>query len=74
MHEQRMTSRTAASPPEERLLDYIYCRIVEHKESPEVVAFRMKKEGLDYAVCAKTIYNLIDQGKVPSRYISDNGD
>ena len=30
-----------------------------------MVASSMKKNGLEYAVCAKTIYNLIDQGKVP---------
>jgi len=45
--------------------EYIRCRIVEHKESPDVVAHRMKKAGLAGAVCTKTIYNYIDDHVIP---------
>ena len=45
--------------------EYIRCRIVEHKESPDVVAHRMKKAGMAGAVCTKTIYNYIDEGIIP---------
>jgi IS30 family transposase len=45
--------------------EFIRCRIVEHKESPDVVAFRMRQAGMDTAVCAKTLYNYIDQDVIP---------
>ncbi len=49
---------------DEQLAEYLRERIVKHRESPETVASRMRKELLEYAVCAKTIYNLIDRGQV----------
>ena len=64
-YERRMSGRTKVKPIDERLAEYLHSRIVKHKESPEVVAARMKKKHLEYAVCAKTIYNLIDRGLVP---------
>lgn len=65
IYERRMGGRTEVKPMDERLAAYLRSRIVKHKESPEVVASRMKKNRLEYAVCAKTIYNLIDRGLVP---------
>lgn len=64
-YERRMGGRTAIKPIDKRLSEYLCSRIVKHKESPEAIAGRMKKNRLEYAVCAKTIYNLIDRGLVP---------
>ena len=64
-YEARMRARGAQAVIDKRLQKYLYHGIVELRESPAVVAARMKKEGLEYAVCTKTIYNLIDQGKIP---------
>lgn len=63
--QRRMGGRTEVKPMDERLAVYLRSRIIKHKESPEAVAARMKKKHLEYAVCAKTIYNLIDRGLVP---------
>ena len=65
IYERRMSGRTKPKPVDERLDEYVRVRIVKHGESPEVVAARMRQQGLEYAVCAKTIYNLIDRGMVP---------
>jgi IS30 family transposase len=46
------------------LVDFVRERIVKHKESPDVVAFRMREAGLPGAVCTKTLYNYIDQGLI----------
>ena len=64
-YERRMGGRTAVKPVDEQLAKFLRSRIVKHKESPEAVAARMKKKHLEYAVCAKTIYNLIDRGLIP---------
>lgn len=64
VYEQRMNGRTAPKPIDERLSEHLRTRIVKHKESPEVIAAGMKKKQLEYAVCAKTIYNLIDRDLV----------
>jgi len=45
--------------------EFIRCRIVEHKESPDVVAHRMKQAGMEGAVCTKTLYNYIDESVIP---------
>ena len=45
--------------------EFIRCRIVEHRESPDVVAHRMKQVGLEGAVCTKTLYNYIEDGVIP---------
>jgi len=45
--------------------EFIRCRIVDHKESPDVVAHRMKQAGMEGAVCAKTLYNYIEEGVIP---------
>jgi IS30 family transposase len=47
------------------LAEFIRCRIVDHKESPDVVAFRMRQAKLEEVVCTKTIYNYIDQDVIP---------
>jgi len=48
-----------------RILAAFVCeRIVEHRESPAVVAFRMRAACLTGAVCAKTLYTYIDQGLI----------
>ena len=48
-----------------QLAEFIRCRIVERKESPDVVAFRMRQAGMERTVCTKTIYNYIDQDVIP---------
>jgi len=65
VYERRMSGRTKPNPVGERLVKYIRVRIVKHGESPGVIAARMRQQGLEYTVCAKTIYNLIDRGMVP---------
>ncbi len=45
--------------------EFIRCRIVEHKESPDVVAHRMKRADMEGAVCTKTLYNYIDEQIIP---------
>jgi IS30 family transposase len=47
------------------LAEFIRCRIVDHEESPDVVAFRMRQAGMEQVVCTKTIYNYIDQDVIP---------
>jgi IS30 family transposase len=47
-----------------RLVEFVRDRIVGHKESPDVVAFRMRKASMEGAVCTKTLYNYIDQGLI----------
>ncbi len=46
------------------MVGYVQSRIVQHKESPAVVAFRMRKADMPGAVCTKTLYNYIDQGLI----------
>lgn len=46
------------------LVEFVRCRIVEHKESPDVVTARMRKAGMERTVCTKTLYNYIDQGLI----------
>ena len=46
------------------LVEFVCHRIVEHKESPDVVAFRMREAGLEGAVCTKTLYSYVDQGLI----------
>jgi IS30 family transposase len=46
------------------LVEFVRDRIIEHKESPDVVAFRMREAGMEGAVCTKTLYNYIDQGLI----------
>jgi len=66
LYEERMRSRTSRKAVDERLKEYLRKQILEEQRSPEVIAALMRKEPLDYAVCAKTVYNLIDQGLIPS--------
>jgi len=47
------------------LAEFIRVRIVKYKESPDVVAFRLRERGLSQSVCTKTIYNYIDQEVIP---------
>jgi len=46
------------------LVEFVRERIADHKESPAVVAFRMKEKQMDGAVCAKTLYGYIDAGLI----------
>ena len=64
-YEANMRSRGTRAVIDGRLQEHLYRCIVENGESPGVVAAGMKKACLGYAVCTKTIYNLIDQGKIP---------
>lgn len=45
--------------------EYIRCRIVDHKEAPDVVAYQMKLANMPGAVCTKTLYNYIDESVIP---------
>ena len=65
IYKKRMSSKNKKNPLDERLINHLYLHIVKDQESPEVVAAGMKKKQLEYAVCAKTIYNLIEANKVP---------
>ena len=65
IYDRRMSGRTTARPMDKRLTEHLQARILKHRESPEVVAAGMRRQCLEYAVCAKTIYNLIDRGMVP---------
>ena len=47
------------------LAEFIRCRIVEHRESPDVVASRLRQTGMAGAVCTRTLYRYIDQGVIP---------
>jgi len=44
--------------------EFIRFRMIEHKESPDVVAYRMHQAGMKGAVCTKTLYSYIDQGVI----------
>ena len=47
------------------LAEFVRCRIVEHKEAPDVVSHRMRQAGMEGFVCTKTLYSYIDQGVIP---------
>jgi len=47
-----------------KLVEYVRHRIVDHKESPDVVAHRMSKDSMEGAVCTKTLYSYIAQGLI----------
>lgn len=47
------------------LAEFVRSRIVDHKESPDVVAYRMKQAGMEESVCTKTLYNYIDKDVIP---------
>lgn len=65
VYETRMTGRTQAQSLDTRLVDHLQVCILNDQHAPEVIAARMKQEELEYAVCAKTIYNLIDRCLIP---------
>ena len=46
------------------LVEFVSRRIIDNKESPSVVAERMKVADLQGRVCAKTLYSYIDQGLI----------
>jgi transposase, IS30 family len=47
------------------MAEFVRCRIVEHRESPDVVAARMRQAGMAGAVCTRTLYRYIEQGVIP---------
>ena len=47
------------------MAQFIRWRIVDHRESPDVVASRLRQAGMDGAVCTRTLYRYIDQGVIP---------
>jgi len=47
------------------MAQFIRCRIVDHGESPDVVAARLRQAGVAGAVCTRTLYRYIDQGVIP---------
>jgi transposase, IS30 family len=46
------------------LVEFVRSRILDHRESPAVVVFRMRAAGMPGAVCTKTLYSYIDQGLI----------
>jgi IS30 family transposase len=46
------------------LVEFVRERIVEHRDSPDVVAFHMREKQMAGAVCTKTLYNYIEQGLI----------
>lgn len=46
------------------LVEFVRHRIVEHQDSPDVVAHRMRQAGMDSCVCTKTLYSYIEQGLI----------
>jgi len=44
------------------LIEFIQERMIGHKESPDVVVFRMREADMLGAVCTKTLYSYVDQG------------
>jgi IS30 family transposase len=46
------------------LVEFVRSRIIDQREAPAVVAFRMREANLTGAICTKTIYNYIDQGLI----------
>ena len=47
-----------------KLVAFVRSRIVEHRESPAVVAYRMRVGKMAGAVCAKTLYVYIEAGLI----------
>jgi IS30 family transposase len=47
------------------MAEFVRCRIVEHKEAPDVVVARMRQAGMQGAVCTRTLYRYIDDGVIP---------
>jgi IS30 family transposase len=48
----------------QELVDFVSRHIRENKESPAVVAFKLKSSGIDGVVCTNTLYSYIDQGLI----------
>ena len=46
------------------MVEYVRARILKHRESPAVVAFRMRAAGMVGAVCTRTLYSYIDEGLI----------
>lgn len=47
-----------------RMVEFVRCRILEHRESPDVVAAHMRQAGMEGAVCTRTLYRYIDEGLI----------
>ncbi len=47
------------------LAEFVSERILEYKESPDVVAYRMRQADMDGTFCTKTLYSYIEQGLIP---------
>ena len=47
------------------MAEFVRCRIVDHRESPDVVAAGMRHVGIEGSVCTRTLYRYIDQGVIP---------
>jgi len=45
--------------------EFIRLRIVEHKDSPDVVASHMRQAGMPGAVCTRTLYRYVEHGVIP---------
>jgi IS30 family transposase len=65
VYERRMKAKGRKPLTNAALAEHLHLHIVVHRQSPEVVAGLMRKDGFEHAVCFKTIYNHIDKGLVP---------
>lgn len=65
VYEDRMRSKGQRLKMDPILAETLHLHIVVHRRSPVVAAELMKQEGVECAVCFKTIYNQIDKGLVP---------
>ena len=46
------------------LAEFIHDHIVDHRESPDVVTYRIRQANWGKTLCTKTLYNYIDQGLI----------
>ena len=67
VHDQNASAKgpTVKRKAHRTAVEFIRCYIVIKKWYPESVAARMKQQGMEDAVCAKTIYTHIDKGELP---------
>jgi len=65
VYERRMKAKGRKPLANAALAEHLQLHIVVHRQSPEVVAGLMKKNGFEHAVCFKTIYNHIEKGLIP---------
>ena len=63
MYEKRRY-QPARNAPDTKLVEFLQLYIVEKRFSPDAAAAVMRQQGVAFAVCTKTIYNLIERGEI----------